>query len=410
MLIETLIRKTLKVKRHRVVNVVQTTDSIEIYMDHDRRYRLPCRTCGTPAAVRDRLGSRRWKHVSFWGIPVWLNYRPARVKCPLCQKICREAIPWSWGKSRLTTNLIWTLSSMAKLLAWDVVARMFRVSWNTVRSAVQQAVAYGLKHRKIGQVLYIGIDELSRRKGHRYITNVYDLDQKRLLWSGEGRKKETLEEFFKTHGKALKNTLTAVCCDMWQPYIDTIYEHVQEDVVVVFDKFHIVKHLNQAVDTVRKEEARELRKEHPDLLKKTRYLWLKNPENLTDKQQARLGYLEKLNLKINRAYLLKEAFREFWNYRRKGWAKRFLNKWFWWATHSRLKPLRDFAWMLRDHQEGVLNYFKVRITNGIVEGMNNKAKAIARRCYGFRTETNYILALYHNLGKLPEPEYLHRFV
>jgi transposase len=299
---------------------------------------------------------------------------------------------------------------MAKLLAWDVVARMFRISWNTVRSAVKQAVDYGLAHRKLGQVLYIGIDELSRRKGHRYVTNVYDLDQKRLLWSGEGRKKETLEEFFTMHGEALKSTLTAVCCDMWQPYIDIIQTHVPEDVVVVFDKFHIIQHLHQAVDTVRKEEARELRKDHPDLLKKTRYLWLKKPENLTDKQQARLGYLEKLNLKINRAYLLKEAFREFWNYRRKGWAKRFLHKWFWWATHSRLKPLRDFAWMLRDHQEGVLNYFKARITNGIVEGMNNKAKAIAHRCYGFRTETNYILALYHNLGELPEPKYLHRFV
>ena len=120
-----------------------------------------------------------------------------------------------------------------------------------------------------------------------------------------------------------------------------------------------------------REEARELKKSNPELLKSSRYIWLKNPENLTDKQRGRLGYLEKLNLKINRAYLLKESFRDLWTYKRKGWAKRFLKKWFWWATHSRLKPMRDFAWLLRNHQDGVLNYFNMKITNGIVEGLNN---------------------------------------
>lgn len=178
--------------------------------------------------------------------------------------------------------MIYLLSSLAKLLAWDVVAKMFHVSWNTVRSAVKQSVDYGLKHRTLGQVLYIGIDELSRRKGHKYVTNVYDLDQKRLIWSGEGPKKETLEEFFKLHGKALKGSFTTVFCDMWQPYIDTLKANVEEEVVLVFDKCHLIAHLNKAEDDVRREEARELKKDNPELLKKTRYIWLKNPENLTD--------------------------------------------------------------------------------------------------------------------------------
>ena len=410
MLIKTLLRKTLNVKRHRIIKVIQTADGIEVYLGSHRRRRLFCGRCGTSAKERGRLNPRRWKHVPLWGFPVTLIYSPARVTCPQCGKVCVEDIPWSQGKCRLTRELIFLLSSMAKLLAWDVVARMFNVSWNTVQSAVKQSVDYGLKHRTLGKVLYIGIDELSRRKGHKYVTNVYDLDQKRLIWSGAGRKKETLEEFFNMHGEALKGSLMAVCCDMWRPYIDTVKAHVEDDVVLVFDKFHLIGHLNQAVDEVRREEARELKKSNPELLKKTRYLWLKNPENLTDKQRSRLGYLEKLNLKINRAYLLKETFRDLWSYKRKGWAKKYLNKWFWWATHSRLKPLRDFAWMLRNHQDGVLNYFKFRITNGLVEGMNNKAKSIAHRCYGFRTESNYILALYHCLGKLPEPENVYRFL
>jgi transposase len=142
---------------------------------------------------------------------------------------------------------------------------------------------------------------------------------------------------------------------------------------------------------------------------KTRYLWLKNPWNLTDQQQTRLSELEHLNLKINRAYLLKETFREFWEYTRPGWAKCYLDKWFWWATHSRLEPMREFAWMLRRHQEDLMNYFRMPIHNGTVEGLNNKAKVISHKAYGFRTAKNYIRNLYHCMAELPLPETVHTF-
>jgi transposase len=320
-----------------------------------------------------------------------------------------EAMPWSYGKSPLSVGFIWFLAAWAKLLAWKVVANQFGVHWNSVQGAVRQAVDYGLQHRQLGSILCIGIDELSRKKGHVYVTNVYDLEEKRLIWSGEGRSQETLQQFFKEHGEALQDQVMGVCCDMWQPYIDLIEERFP-NATLIFDKFHIVQHLNRAVDEVRKEEARELKKSNPELLQKTRYIWLKNPENLTDQQRTRLGHLEKLNLRTNRAYLLKEGFREFWRYWSKGWAKKYLAKWFWWATHSRLKPMRDFAWMLRRHQEGILNYFELRIDNGAVEGMNNKAKVISHRCYGFRTAKTYILALYHGLGRLPEPKLVHKFL
>jgi transposase len=409
MLIESIVRETLGIKRHGVRAVEHNEEGIVISLECHKRRLLPCGSCGTLGRVRDRLAERDWKHVPLWGIAVTLRYASARVTCPKCGKVRVEAIPWSQGKCRLSSGLIGLLASWCKLLAWDQVARLFGVHWNTVATAVRQAVAYGLEHRELGEVLYIGIDELSRQKGHVYVTNVYDLKEKRLLWSGEGRSQETLRAFFEEHGEALEHKVKAVCCDMWQPYIDILEEYLP-DATRVFDKFHIVQHLLKAVDAVRREEAHELKKTNPELLKRTRYLWLKNPENLTDKQRARLGYLEKLNLRSNRAYLLKESFREFWEYRCKGWAKRFLAKWFWWATHSKLKPLRDFAWMLRRHEEGILSYFDERISNGAVEGMNNKAKVVSHRCYGFRTAKNYITALYHCLGNLPEPELVHRFL
>ncbi len=161
---------------------------------------------------------------------------------------------------------------------------------------------------------------------------------------------------------------------------------------------------------MRRDEIREKGPAHKALMYKTRFIWLKNPWNLTEHQTIRLGALERLNLKINRAYLLNELFRAFWAYRRAGWAKRYLTRWFWWATHSRLAPMRDFAWLVRRHEDDILNSFRMPIDNGTVEGLNNKAKLVIHKAYGFRTATPYIRNLYHCLADLPLPQIVHTFV
>jgi transposase len=302
-----------------------------------------------------------------------------------------------------------TLATWSRTLPWQQVAKLFGCAWGTVAAAVEEAVEYGLAKRDLGELTHVGIDEISRKRGHVYVTNVYDLIAKRLVWSGAGRSADTLKAFFDFLGPERIGKLKGICCDMWQPYIEVIKERAPQ-AVMVFDRFHIVRHLMDAVDQVRRDEIREKGAAHKQLVTRSRYVWLKNPWNLTDAQATRLSQLEGLNLKINRAYLLKEAFREFWNYRRAGWAKRYLKRWFWWATHSRLPPMRDFAWMLRRHQGDILNYFRVPIHNGSVEGLNNKAKLIIHKAYGFRTATTYIRNLYHCLGDLPLPKIMHRFV
>ena len=195
---------------------------------------------------------------------------------------------------------------------------------------------------------------------------------------------------------------------MWQPYIDVVKARAPK-AILMLDEFHIVQHLTQAADQVRRDEICEKGKCHKDLMAKTRYIWLKNPWTLADKQQAQLSKLEHLNLKINHAYLLKEAFREFWSYTYAGWAKRYLDRWFWWATHSRLKSMREFAWMLRRHQDDLINYFRLPIHNGTVEGLNNKAKVISHKAYGFRTAKSYIRKLYHCVAELPLTKTVHTF-
>lgn len=407
MLVEKIVRETLGLKDHRVVSVEQEAGGLTVWIDRKKRRHAPCSGCGVRGVVRDRLNSRGWRHVPLWGLPVVLRYTPRRVRCAECG-IRVEAIPWSRGKSPLSEALVVVLATWTRLLAWDVVARLFGVSWSTVRAAVARAVDVGLAQRDTTAVLYIGIDEISRKHGHVYHTQVYDLAEQRLLWSGEGRKEETLRRFFTEWGTARIACLRGICCDMWAPYIDVIREAAPQT-TIVFDKFHLVRHLLNAVNDVRKAEARELRQSNPELLKGTRYLWLKNPWNLTDRQRERLGFLERLNLKVNRAYLLKEAFRRLWSYTTRGWAKRYLQQWFWWATHSRLKPLRDFAWLLRRHADGVLAWFDVPLDNGATEAMNNNAKSISHRAHGYRTAATFTLSLLHCLGKLDLPQTVHKF-
>jgi transposase len=342
-------------------------------------------------------------------MPVFLIYSPRRVVCKHCGGICVERIPWASGKRRLTDAFACYLANWARLLSWIEVARLYQCSWGTVAAAVDFVVTYGLEHRNLSGITHIGIDEIARRKGHKYLTNVYDLKTKKLIWSGEGRSEQTLRQFFEYIGPNIAKGLQGICCDMWMPYIKVIEEKAP-DALLVFDKFHIVRHLMTAVDQVRRNEVKEKGKEHKQLIKHSRYIWLKNPWNLTEKQKAKLGSLEKLNLKINRAYLLKESFRNLWSYKTVGWASKYLKQWFWWATHCRLDPIRKFAWMIRRHEENILSYFKLPINNASVEGLNNKAKIISRRAYGFRSIRNHILNLYHCLADLPWPKMVHTFM
>lgn len=219
---------------------------------------------------------------------------------------------------------------------------------------MEQAVAHGSSRRDPSGLRVIGVDELSRRKGDVYHTDVYDLgsEPRRSIWSGEGRSKAALQRFFRDLGDEQARCLEAVCCDMWANYVEVIRERAPQ-AGLVFDKLPIVRHLLDAVNDVRKAEARARRRDFPDVLKGTWNSWLKNPENLTDRQRLCLATLEKQrDLKVLTAYELKELFRHLWDCRSKAWAKKYLDRWFWPTTHSGVEAIREFAWMLRWHKGG----------------------------------------------------------
>lgn len=370
-----------------------------------------CSGCGHRRPGYDMLPERRFQFIPIWGILVFFVYTMRRVDCSQCG-IKVERVPWAESKSPITTRYAWFLASWAKRLSWKEVAESFRTSWDSVYRAVGLAVRWGLAHRDLDGIEAIGVDEVLWHRGHKYLTVVYQIDEgcRRLLWIGRDRKTETLDAFFNQFGEHA-TTLRYVCSDMWKPYLEVLQRRVSQ-AIHILDRYHIVAHLNKAVDEVRADEARRMKQDgYEPILKHSRWALLKNPENLTDKQSDKLSDLLQYNLKSVRAYLLKEEFQILWEYVSPAWAGKFLDAWCNRAMRSRIEPMKKTARMMRRHRELILNWFHAKgtISAGSVEGMNNKLKVTFRRSYGFRTLEATEMALYHTLGRLPEPRFTHRF-
>ena len=233
------------------------------------------------------------------------------------------------------------------------------------------------------------------------MTVVSDLGQANFEYVSEERTTDSLKKYWQSLEQEQLDSIESVSMDMWDPYIQATLSAVPDaDQKIVFDRFHIVRHILKAVDTVRKQEHRALMAEGDDTLKKTKYLWLYNEENIPERHWPKLHLLRDLYLKIGRAHAIKESFRQFWEYRRAGWAKRFFDEWYWWATHSRLEPMRKVAHTIKDHLWGILNYFKHGVTNAVSEGLNSKIMAIKRLAGGYRNRKHFKISIYFHCGGL----------
>ena len=387
--------------------------SIEVAVRPRQGSAARCSGCHQPAPGYDHLPERRFEFIPLWGLLVFFLYRMRRVDCRHCGGVVVEEVPWGDGKHQLTRASLLVLARWARNVSWQEIAEAFHTSWDKVCDAVEYVVGWGLEHRTLTSVRAIGVDEIQYAKGHKYLTLVYQIDQgvTRLLWVGKERTIESFQGFFTVIGETLASQIAFVCSDMWQPYLEVIRQHCAH-ALHILDRFHIVAKMNKALDEVRAGEARQMAHDgHAPLLKKSRWCVLKRQANLTDQQKVRLRDLLRYNLRTVRAYLLKEDFQQFWDYTSPTWAGTFLDFWWHQTMRSRIEPMKKIARTLRTHRPLPLNYFKARkqFSSGVVEGLNNKAKVTMRRSYGFRTFRILELALYHSLGKLPEPELTHEF-
>jgi len=386
--------------------------TIEVELVPRRNGRPICSGCGQQRPGYDRLAPRQFEFVPLWGIAVLFVYAMRRVQCPDCG-VKVERVPWCDGKQQLTITYRWFLAGWAKRLSWQEVADAFCTTWENVFRSVKHAVWWGVAHRELKDIGAIGVDEIQWQRGHRYLTLVYQIDdgRKRLLWIAQERTEASLRGFFNVLSDQVRTGIRFVCSDMCQAYLNVIAEQAT-GALHVLDRFHIMKSLNEAMDDVRRTEARRMKQDgYEPLLKHSRWCLLKRPENLSDQQTAKLAELLKYNLQSVRSYLMREDFQQFWEYISPGWAGRFLDQWCTRAMRSKIEPMKKIARSLRAHRALIMNWFRAKgtISAGTVEGLNNKAKLTTRKAYGFRTYEAIEIALYHSLGALPRPEFTHEF-
>lgn len=380
------------------LDIAQKTLDIEVLYD-DRQAKCP--ECTAVCSIHNLRERRSWRHLDMMQFTTTIHAKTPRTSCPQ-HGVKTILVPWAEAHSRFT--LLFEHFAIEVLQATASITQaqsLLRLAWDAVQRIKERAVERGLQRRDEDEiVVHAGIDEKGFLKGHRYASLATDLDRGRVLDVVEHRTLEAATELLsKAIPEAHRTLIEAGAMDMWEPFMRAWYA-VFPHAPIVHDKFHISGYLGKAVDTVRKKEHRELRKDGNDSLTGAKYLFLKNTENHTDDERTRFRLLMRDELKVGRAWSLKEAFRHFWDYDYVAAARKFFTSWYFRATHSRMKPIIDVAKMMKRHLDGLLSHCLHKISNSVTEGLNSKIQAVKANARGFRNFEHYRIAILFSCGKL----------
>jgi transposase len=375
-------------------------DEVHIFLVHEAQATWSCPECGKPCPVYDHSPERTWRHLDTCQYQTLLHAAAPRTKCAE-HGVRVVRLPWAEPGGHFTALFERLAIEWLREASQSAVAKRLGLSWDEVHGLLARAVERGLARRQAEPVPYLGVDEKAYRKGHRYLTLVNDLQKGRVLYIGIERQKSSLDAFWPTLTAAQKASIRGVAMDMWEPYEQSVREHVPDaEDKIVYDKFHVAKHLGEAVDKVRRSENRELRATGDERLVGTRYHWLRHPDNIDDHQWREFRHLRQSKLKTARAWAIKEQGMVLWDYHYEGPARKHFRWWYQWATHSRLKPIIDKAKMLKKHLANVLTYLKHGITNAVSEGLNSKIQWVKYTARGYRNVDNFVKAIYFHCGGL----------
>jgi len=353
---------------------------LDLWLDFGKGAKFPCPSCQETreGEVHDTL-ERTWRHLNFFQYETYLHARVPRIRCGTCG-VKQVDVPWARPGSGFTLLFELLVLSLSREMSVAAVAELTSEHANRLWRILKHYVERARRAVDLRTFHKLGIDEFAIRKGHVYMTSFGDLEASRVIFLGEGRKKGVVKAFIedlRSRGTD-PGQIDVVCCDMWDPYLNGIGTFLKK-ALVVFDRFHVMTQLNKAIEMVRREEQRD-----NEALTKSRFLWLKNPKNLTDKQEARLEALKRLDLRTARAYQIKLALARFWEIADPAEAVAYLKRWYFWATHSRLQPVVQAARTIKRYWKGVVGFLDARVTNGMVEGLNSKIKTAMKRAYGFK--------------------------
>jgi transposase len=372
---------------------------VEIELGWEWGLDAQCPECGQACSMHDRAPERTWRHLDTMQFTTELRARTPRANCPT-HGVKTMQVPWAAPQGRFT--LLFERFAVEVLLASASVSQaceLLGIGWDAAHEIMKRAVARGLERRQLDQLKHLGMDEKSFKRGQSYITLLTDLDEARVLEVVAERTTEAADQLWMTLTPAQKSAVEAVAVDMWAPFIQTIEKQVPE-ADIVHDRFHVSKYLNEGVDKVRRQEHKELLAQGDETLTGTRQLWLYNPQHFSAEQRAEFSELKDQQLKVARAWAMKELFSKFWEYQEVGWARRFFKDWFGWVSRSQLKPMADVARMLQRHLENLLTYLRHHITNAVTEGLNSKIQSIKSAARGFRNFKNYRIRILFFCGKL----------
>jgi len=369
---------------------------LHIHMDFRRGGRFSCSECGTAGLPVHDTVDKVWRHLNFFQYKCYIHLRTPRTKCPKCGE--RLWLP-PWGRKQSGFTMLFEafIMALAKEMPISRIAEIVGEQdtriWRIVRGHVNRAY----ERKTFATVVKAGTDETSSRKGHNYVTVFADMDSGDVLFATEGKDSGTVKAFAEEmpkHG-AVPEQIKEVTIDMSPAFISGVAKYLPE-ASVTFDKFHVIQALNKAQDEVRKMEQ----KKNP-LLTRTRYIWLKNPENLTEEQAKRLATLSRENLKTAKVYQMKLTFQDIYrNISEPQAAEEAIKKWLSWAVRSRIEPVKAFAKLVKGHLTGILRYFTSRLTSGAMEGINSRVQEIKRRARGFRNIKNFIAMIYLEAANL----------
>jgi len=359
-----------------------------------------CPKCQAKASVYDHSQERVWRHLNTCQFGTYIHSRMPRLKCPE-HGVIQVSAPWAESGSRFT--LLFENSVIDTLKECDVTGtnHLTGTSWFEAWNIMEKAVGRGLRRKNNLVPDYLGVDEKSFSKRHRYETLACDLIRGTVECVLEDREQDSLEGYYGQFSKEELSGIKAIAMDMWDPYIAATRNLVPDaETKIVFDKFHVMRQVSDALDKIRRQEHKVLMANGEQSLKGTKHLWLMNKEKIPDWRKGEFDEIRKMNLKTSRAWAIKESLRHFWEYSYPKNAEKYFTRWYFWATHCRLKPMIKAAKTLKRHLPNILTYFKHRITNSVTEGLNSKIQTVKQMACGFRNREHYRKAILFHCGGL----------
>jgi transposase len=382
------------------VEVVGAESEIRVRLQRREGAELRCPECAEQVPGYDQADERRWRHLDTCQFRTVLTARIPRVECPE-HGIRQIRVPWAEDRSRFTAMFEAFAIRLLREMTPRAVSRLIGISWDQAEGILDRAVRRGLARRVDEPVRYLGIDETSFQKRHEYVTVVSDLQRGRVLWVGDARTKATLAGYYCGLGPDQLAGIQEVVMDMWEPYIRATLDAVPDaSTKIVIDRYHVAHLLSEGVDRVRRAEHAQLRSQGDGRLKGTRYLWIKGPAKRRLSEDLWIRTLTRSGLRVGRAWALKEAATQLWEYRYRAWALKHFRRWYYWATHSRLPPMIRVARTMRRYLPWILNYLRNHTTNALAEAINAKIQQIKYQARGYRNRDNFRRAILFHCGDL----------